>query len=1204
MADLSPSAGQTLAINIRNKNVLVSAAAGSGKTYVLVQRVMSMLTDIKSKVNIDDLLIVTFTNKAAAEMKERIGKAINESIRKESLNENGSEELTAHLRKQLVLLNKAHITTIDSFCSMVVKRNFHLVDLDPNFRTVTQDETAQLKKEVMDELLEKKYSEEREGFTALSDYFSPQYSDKGLEKCIYSIYDFSRSQPYPTAWLKKCRKMYEDTDKSIYSTLWGDLLKNEILKKLSSAKEIHETAIALYRESGGYHKHLEKVLFGAENSDKVIIDTLIKKCYAGIDSDFLSYISNIAYARSAADKSSTVPKETVEAINSLRGMFKDTIGEIYSKKNVNASLFPYDEDTANAIEKIQAPVMRELIDTVIDFSEMFLNRKTEEQLAEFSDIEHMCLNILRNEDGSLTDSAIEFQEQFHEIIIDEYQDSNYLQEEILTAVSKQNRGINNIFMVGDIKQAIYRFRMATPEIFSDKYESYSTDVEAEKVLIPLSENYRSGAKVLESCNFLFYQLMSKELGEVNYDSKAALYARAPYPLRDEDKTEIYIIDTSAKGDDISIPENMYAPFLTAYRISQMLDRYKVYNIQTGEYEDLHPRDIAILLKDRINAEAYASALRERGIPSEVDKKDSALAKTYEVSTVISLLNIIDNPLQDIYVIQALTSPLYSLDSNDLAMISINSDEKLFFKAVTAYAESFEDELSLKLRKFLADIGDLREYSRNNTLSALIAKIYDDTDFYNYCGILENGKLRQANLRAFCEIVSDFEKNQGFNITRLIAYLNEASIQQSSPLSGGEDRVRIMTIHGSKGLEFPVVFVPELDKRFNKRDLGEDLLIHRSYGIAARHLDVEYRTRTVSLPYTLLKLKGTNELLSEEMRLLYVALTRAKEKLILIGSVSKAEEKLAKLGYLYDREEKKLPPSLLLSNQNRMLWILMALVRKEKLGAEEYIEDSIITPDEIYELCTKGSKEAAEKLAVSMLPEGADTDPKLYKNLSYVYPYNELHSIPSKTSISEVKRMYAEEEDSYLQYGKSNIYIPDLENKKHHTLRAATRGTLYHSVLEHMDFKAIKGEEDIKKLLERLKDQGILSSREASSINIEKLSRFISSPLCDRIRKADKVYKEAPFVMQINSKEIYGNKYKTDTDVMIHGIIDLYFAEEDHIILVDYKTDYVPEHNTDILVKRYKIQLDLYKKAIEKNTGKKVTEAIIYSLYEDSEVLCN
>ncbi len=363
MADLSPSAGQALAINIRNRNVLVSAAAGSGKTYVLVQRVMSMLKDIDSKINIDNLLIVTFTNKAAAEMRERIGKAISEAIREEGLRQEKDERLMAHLQKQLILLNKSFITTIDSFCSMVVKRNFHMADLDPDFRTVTAEETAQLKKEVMEELLEKKYSEGNEEFIALSDYFSPQYSDEKLEDCIYSLYDISCSQPYPYKWLDDCRRMYSDTDKGIYSDVWGQLLKDEVLKKLSQAKAVYETALGLYIKSGGVHKALERVLIHAENSDKVIIDTLIDKCENSINDDFIEYISEIKFARSAADKNSTVPREIVEAINALRAIFKNIIGKIYSDRDPNASLLPYNEAMANLIEQAHAPVMTELIDT-------------------------------------------------------------------------------------------------------------------------------------------------------------------------------------------------------------------------------------------------------------------------------------------------------------------------------------------------------------------------------------------------------------------------------------------------------------------------------------------------------------------------------------------------------------------------------------------------------------------------------------------------------------------------------------------------------------------------------------------------------------------------------------------------------------------------------------------------------------------------
>ncbi len=749
---------------------------------------------------------------------------------------------------------------------------------------------------------------------------------------------------------------------------------------------------------------------------------------------------------------------------------------------------------------------------------MFYAKKTEEQIAEFSDIEHMCLNILRNGDGSTTDAAKELQEQFYEIIIDEYQDSNYLQEEILTAVSKRESGINNMFMVGDIKQAIYRFRMATPEIFANKYESYSTNVNEYNVLIPLSENYRSRASVLDSCNFLFYQLMSKEIGEVDYDSKAALYAKAPYPPTDsskyDDKTEIYIIDT-ASDDDTPLTTGQYSPELTAYRISEMLKYHKLYNMQTGKYEKLMPKDIAILLKDRNNAESYASALMYRGIPAVTDKKGSSLVNTLEVGTVVALLNIIDNPLQDIYLLQVLTSCIYDLDSNELAEIRINSNEKQFYKAVVSYAESFHNALSQKLDLFLSDIAKLRQYSTDNTITALIERIYDHSDYYNCCGILENGELRQANLRIFKEMVYDFEKKQGFSISKLLDHINSVSLKQASSVSEGENAVSIMTIHSSKGLEFPVVFVPELDKRFNKRDLSEDLLIDRSYGIAARHFDTKYRTRTASVPYTLLKTKGTNELLSEEMRLLYVAFTRAKEKLILMGSVTKAEKRLSEFKHMCD-DKTSLPSWLLLDSQNRMLWILMALARKESFPYGDSIKERIITPSEIYDLCLKDPEKAPEILTEPAEENDEPKNERLIDNLSYEYANAELHNIPCKISVSEIKRMQAEEEDTYYYYKKIKPMVSKSEGKK--KISGAAKGTIYHSILEHMDFKRIKNDEDIKSLLESLSDRGILSQEEISSIDFSKLSRFIHSPLYKRIQKSNEIYKEAPFVMKINSRE--------------------------------------------------------------------------------------
>lgn len=1186
---LNLSAGQKLAVDTKNKNILVSAAAGSGKTFVLTQRVLSGI--INDKWDIDSFLIVTFTRDAAAEMKSRIRKALEKKLA-----ETDSKELSQHIEKQLILINKANISTIDSFCSNVVRQNFHKTDLDSGYKTPTQVEISELKNQAADNMLNELLSGDDKEFMNFYNKFAGKSNDNNLVKMVTELYEFADSLPYPQKWFEKCVNDYKV--ENFYDSIWGKIYISKTEDYIKKAREYAQKAVSYlkFTEPSDYPSVIKKVFDLIDDFEAAYKLEGIK----GVSKLQVKFTINL---KSIKDEQDLV---YVDVIKRYLNFTKDALNNA-----LKYSSLP-EEKIAYSYENVKADI-NSLVKAVILFSQKYKELKLEKQMAEFNDISHYCLNILRDEQGNTTDTAKEYQKKFKEIIIDEYQDSNDLQEEILTAVSRCESGENNIFMVGDIKQAIYRFRQTTPELFIKKYDKYSSSKEDE-ALILLSENYRSRKTVLDTCNIIFKQIMDRQLGNVDYTDEVALNCKGDFPLPDNSlniskNTDVIIIDTFLQDDEEpqTDPKTAEAAAV-AQKINHMLnvDPLYIYDKELKEYRPLCKKDIVILVNRRTNAGVFYEELNSAGISCVFETADP-LFKTTEIKLIISLLRLIDNPYNDIDIVNVLHSPVYCLSFDDIAEIRLENRELDIYSSILEYAQS-SHKISSVLNNFLNDLNYYRDFAIHNSLSELITEIYDKSNFFSYTGILNEGGLKQANLRLFRERAVEFEANPNADIHTFLNYIDTDLSDEVLPkdkessaslTSEGEDAVRIMTIHKSKGLEFPVVFVSQLQNSFNRRFKANDYIFDRELGIGLKYIDNENRIRYRTQPYDIIIEKYEEEELSENLRLLYVALTRAVEKLIITGVATSAPSKTGKYAQLNDIAEDKttlLPFPVRTLADCPLFWVLSALKRTElypnNIIKQNWINIKNVTG--LSDLKGEAALSIMDKINNAQKESGNTYTDIIEERLNYTYPYKAETLIPSKISITEIKRKMTEESDDTFNYYSSSILKGSNSfGEKESSFTFAQMGTLYHTVMEYMDFDKISSPNDAELFLKDLLDREIITNEELEAISIEKIKKFIASPLFSRIKNSQGIYREVPFVMSMRASRL--NEFKnSNSEIVVHGIIDLYFVENNNIILVDYKTDKVYK-NLQELSHKYNIQLALYKEALEKNTGAKISQCLIYSL---------
>ncbi len=1182
------SENQKKAVMSKGKNILVSAAAGSGKTFVLTRRVLDRI--INEYWDINEFLIVTFTRDAASEMRSRIIKGLRDELDTARLC--NDKKLCAHIEKQILLSDSAHISTIDSFCAYVIRQNFHKTPLDPGYRSITAPESAALKRQAVDDVLEELLP--KGGY--IRDFYNTfitKSGDRAVVEMIYALYEFADNMPYPYRWLGECAEKY--APESFRDTVWQEMYDEYTKKSFEKAERFINEAYGYLKDysPGAVPKNIKRLSDAYDRLYSLYSEGRYGE-YKDVSLTMRSYV-----LKSEAELMAQLSPFAFGHIEDIELCCKSARRILHDIK----SSPPADESLSQLMyEKMQSNV-RALTELTSAFIKRYGELKTEKQLADFSDIAHYCLSILRNEDGSASDTAREYRSAFKEIIIDEYQDSNYLQEEILTAVSRSEDGEDNIFMVGDVKQAIYRFRKATPKLFMEKYRAYSENGEGELIL--LSENYRSRPAVIDACNAVFRQIMDEEIGDVDYTDDTALHCGRDYPpsegLNVSESTEVMIFNSSGN----SRRSSEYEASMTAQRIYDMLytDPLYIYDSEEG-YRPVMKKDIVILMRSMTRGEVFFRALNSIGIDCVFDRSEP-LFSSGEVMCITSLLRLIDNPMQDIPLTAVLSSPLYAMSYNELAEIRLSDRDGDIYSALRSRAEG-DDGTGRLLKKFFEDLEYYRDFAVNNRLSELLSEIYERSSYFSYAGALPRGGIRQANLRLFREKAEALEKYNYSDLHSFIEYIDSDMSEDvsdggreagASVLGGGEDAVRLMTIHKSKGLEFPIVFVSCLGSSRNASDKSKNFIFDRELGIGLKYIDSVRRTRYKTIPYEYITRKYDREENSELMRLLYVAFTRAREKLILTGVNSSLKDTAEEaLNY----KTQLLPVEHRLKKINPLFWIRSALMRGEFTGNAVF---DIKEPD-AEDIRSAGYYSASESVdalgCIAKLEKTAEE--KEYSELrirEYSYAHINDTVIPSKISITEIKRRTADTEGAVSYYPSADIAsLPDFMDGKN-GISTARRGTVYHSIMENLDFSEKPGAEDIKALIDGLVQRGVIDADEKKALNIGKIRTFTQSALFERIKASPHIYREAPFVMSMPVSRLpeYGD---SDREFVVHGIIDLYFEEEDGYVVVDYKTDRVYKSVSE-LADKYAVQLKLYAEAIEKNTGRKVRECIIYSFDRGEEI---
>mgnify|MGYP004455823067 FL=1 len=1251
---------QLLAIETRGKNLLVAAAAGSGKTAVLVERIIKIITDDNNPVDIDKLLVVTFTNAAASEMRERIGDAISKKL----------EEMpdSKMLQRQLALLNKSNITTIHSFCLDIIKNNFHLIDLDPGFRIGDETECTLIKQDVLIELFEDKYDKEDEDFLNLIEAYCTNRDDERLKEIVLKLYNFSMSGPWPSVWLReKAQEFNINSLDELEKASWYKVLKESLYLDLNNAKNGLDEAIKICEEDSDlapYLLNLKPELNGIENAINSL-NLNLEQIYKAIkDIEFAYRIKTV--------KKGLGDELDKKKVKSLRDDVKKKINQI--KGGVfSVSL----DETLNGIKNMY-PIIKSLTELVIEFSDRYVKKKMERVILDFNDLEHLCLKILtcNDENGEVYASSVaqKFREKFEEVLVDEYQDSNNVQETIISMVSRKDLDNPNVFMVGDVKQSIYRFRQAKPELFLEKYNSYSEEDNKKNRKIMLYKNFRSREEVIKGVNFIFKSLMSKTVGELDYTDKEALNLGASYDEINKDNVyfqdnefidldkievsgalELHILDKSSDFEDgkneindeddkeNDNEEDLSAVAIEARiiakRIKELINPsdgkcFMVFDKNLNRYRKITYKDIVILLRSTKNwADTIVEELSFGGIPVYADI-NTGYFQTIEIRTIMSLLHIIDNPMQDIYTIASMRSPIFAFTSEELADIRILNRDNYFYLNVKDIAEDVYDERINKSLKdkcvyFIEKIGSWREKSLYMPIDEFLWYLYSDTSYYGYVGAMVNGIQRQANLRILFQRAKQYEQTSFKGLFNFINFINKlrkssGDLGTAKILGENEDVVRIMSIHKSKGLEFPVVFLSGCGKQFNLRDINDSLLFHEELGIGADCIDIKKRIRYTTLQKYAIKKKFELETLSEEMRILYVALTRAKEKLIITGSSYNLQKDIDACYKAGVKGFNKVIPSELLKQKSYLKWIMTALIKHKdgdilRQGKNEFVEISDdlsswkINFHKKSDFGTENVEDSIEKKNISILSlnySNFEVDEEIRKRLEFRYKYRDVCSVPSNISVSDIKK--AEEE--IFEPQAENLFSEEKNRKKprfimeEKGLSKAEKGTAMHFVMQKLDLNKVNLLNEIKEQIKNMFEKGLITKDEEESINIFKIQKFFKSNLGQRLLKAYKenkqVFRELPFITEIPVKRIEKDlidKIFNNEKLRLQGIIDCFFEEDDGIVLLDYKTDYVENGKEKEILDKYRVQIDLYTETLERVIGKKVKERYLYLFGIDKEV---
>lgn len=1192
MSSVSWTKEQQKVISLRGRNILVSAAAGSGKTAVLVERIITMLTMDQPPIDVDKLLIVTFTEAAAAEMRERIRDAIEKKLAEDS----GSE----HLRQQATLIHNAQITTIHSFCLSVIREHFHTIDIDPGFRIGEEGELKLIRQDVLRSVLEAYYDKGDHGFLDFTESYSGKRDDRNIEELVLRLYEFSRSYPDPSGWLASCIEAYQvSSEEELVNTAGFQIARENTRRYLESAEELIRQGIALCREPDGPYMYEDTLTADAQNVERF----LEAKTYT----QYYETAKETAWARLAANRDPAVSKEKSERVKAIReeikAIVKDAAGQYFGRSAASVL-----SDIA-----IARPMMEVLASLTMDFARAFEEKKRARNIIDFSDMEQYALRILTEEkDGVRMPSKVaeEYQQQYQEVMIDEYQDSNLIQEAILTSVSGVSKGRYNIFMVGDVKQSIYRFRLSRPELFMEKFDAYYTDGEKEQ-RIDLHKNFRSRSEVLDSVNAIFEQIMTRALGGIVYDEQAALYVGADYEAVSGNETEVLLID-SAIEEDGKLPVREMEARQIARRIKKLMQTQQVTDKKTRELRPVRYSDIVILTRSLKGwSDVFASILSQEGIPVYTGTKEGYF-ETREIGVLLDYLRVLNNRQQDIPLAAVLTSYFGGFTDEELAVMKSAYPKQRFHRAVMQYAsEGDEPDIRAKLNRCLKKMDDFRERVPYMAIHELLWSILSETGYDDYVAAMPGGEQRRANVTMLVEKAMAFESTSYkglFNFVRYIELLQKYDVDygEASLEDEQSDTVRIMSIHKSKGLEFPVVIAAGMGKRFNQQDARGNVLIHAGLGVGLEAVDLKERTKSPAFIKQVIQREEVLESLGEELRVLYVAFTRAREKLIITGILKEPEEKLAAYRYMQGKDAGAIPFGRLARVSVYWDWILPALARigedKAPIRIECLHAVDLAREELLEETADAFTREALENWDTKKVYD-EDMRAVLKEQFLYQYPYEDMEGRKLKFTVSELKkREYLYEEPGVILYEEPEIIplIPKFLSEQE-ALTGASRGSAYHLVMELLDLTKDYTEDSLKAAMDKMKDEEKLSAQMEACIKPEDILAFLKSGIGVRMREAagkNLLFREQPFVLGVDMKEVYKDAKGSET-ILVQGIIDAYFEEPDALVVLDYKTDRI--FKKEELVEKYQAQLKYYARALEQMTGKKVKEKVIYSFAMREEI---
>ena len=1262
---------QQKVIELHNSNILVSAAAGSGKTAVLVERIIRMVCEGEHPADIDRLLIVTFTNAAAAEMRERIAAGIAARLEADPGNE--------HIQKQSALLHNAQITTIDSFSLFLIRNHFNEIGLDPDFRVADEGEIKLLQQDVLAQLLEDAYAgnfvpEALEQFHACVEYFCPGGRESVLEQHILNLSRYAGSFPWPEEWLEERKNDYAAGDmEALVRSDYGQYLTERVNRTVEGCLEKLREVKRLCELPDGPYMYGE--LTDAE------IEQLERLTDCKNLGEQAAKIPAVTFARLPSKKDDSVDPAKRELAKAIRNSVKDTLSDL------SESYFKTPLELAVEQGKACREPLRMLLDLVLEFDRRLLAAKQERHLIDFSDMEHYALQILLKrekveETGDAgtdrvetkyrivpSDVAMEYRQYFQEILIDEYQDSNLVQEYLLSAISGEAEGHYNRFMVGDVKQSIYKFRLARPELFLEKYDTYQET--GDLCRIDLAKNFRSRVQVVDAVNDVFSRIMSREIGGIAYDDKAALYPGATYPaaedpaygseallIRKPEKGECEesgIGDQHAKGAGVLVDYDnvrQLEALAIAARIKQLKGSLKVMEKSTGELRPVRYSDMVILLRTTSGwDEEFKKILEQQGIPVYITSKTGYFG-ALEVQELLQFLRVLDNPRQDIPLFGVMQSVFGGFTQEEIAQIRSGGEghsrkRMTLYEALKEVAQSGrtveegeeisagesageEAELLQKADTFLQRIGHYRDLTPFTSIRDLLQRILDDYDYLNYVTALPAGSKRRANVEMLLTKASAFEKTSYFGLFHFIRYMEQlekydVDYGEADTLDENADVVRIMSIHKSKGLEFPVVFVSGLSKRFNMQDANQSLIVDMDLGVAVDYVNPGRRIKNKTLRRAVLSAKMKEDSLAEELRVLYVALTRAREKLILTSVMDKADEKW-ELAQMTGQERLTY---LDFCEAGSYMDFLLPILPKTGIAVKT-LRTEDLAAEEIREQLRMGDrKEQLRLVACGDAPLPGDTEEnerklmRLRERFAYQYPYSGLQKLYTKTTVSELKiaAMAEKDEAAFHTFEEKEVvpYIPAFRREQE-KVSGAVRGSAFHRVMELLDFTYLFTESGLftgcpdtyeeyrrgldkdrlqnrlEEFLQREKTSLRLTEEYAKAVSLPKILNFLEQELAYRMWRAQEqelLYREQPFVLGIDAKRLDPDLPEGEK-VLIQGIIDVFFIEDGEIVLLDYKTDVID--SLEALWNRYNVQIQYYEEALTKLMQMPVKERILYSFY--------